>query len=828
MQKEAIMLGDAQEPRLPLEEDDREPQVNPVEWLWIAWRHKFLILVTAAIGFALGALRYTPAKPVYSSEAQVLVVSKSPNVLAEEGKMLSAPVQSYVNTHLVLMKSPLIVGRAVQEGKLGSLESFAGMGDPTDAVAGRLTVDSVMRDSGGRDNILKVSFSGGVAADCPTVVNAVLESYKKFLAETYRDASADTVKFISEARNILENDLNKTEAAYRDLRENSPMIWRGKDAISPLQDRLMAIEMQRSALVLRRGLCEGQLLAIEKARKAGRSNEEVAALVVGLADKLDPTPSLRSDAGMDRGAGPSLKAQLLPLLIEEQALAENWGPKHPQVLSAQQRIRDARNLYTLPSVAFTAAEGKTGDLKRLMNVNMVDTYLESLKKELDSLKVSEETLSGLCDAERTKTRELSTYEIRAADFEKKIARTQVLYDGVVKRLQEASLVKDYGGFDARVIAPAGIGRQISSSTGLLRAMMVPGILGMLCGVGLVYLIEITDKRFRTPEEIRRRLGLRVMSHIPLIEVDDTLREKAADNGTLDPTLITHYRPMSPEAESFRTIRTALYFSNLGDGHKVLQVTSPEPGDGKTTVSSNLAVSIAQSGKKTLLLDADFRRPRVDKVFGVSSEVGMASVLGQGVELEDAIQECGIENLSVLPAGPRPPDPAELLTSPRFAQLLDMLREKYDYVIVDTPPLLPVTDACVVAPRTDGVILAIRISKHGRAHAERAKDILTTLGAQIVGVVVNGLGTGKSRGYGYRYGYGYGYRYKSRRYGYGGYAGYGHGSYGYGGYGYGGYGYGGYAYGDGDSEADEKADQDAEENGHEREAKVKAPPREPAK
>jgi capsular exopolysaccharide synthesis family protein len=563
------------------------------------------------------------------------------------------------------------------------------------------------------------------------------------------------------------------------------------------------------------------LQAIEKARKAGRSNEEVAAMVVGLADKLDSSFAVRSEAAADRTAPATLKAQLLPLLIEEKTLAETWGPKHPQVLTAQQRIRDARNLFTLPSVAFTAAEGKSGDLKRLMNVNLVDTYVQSLRQELDSLKVSEETLSGLCDAERTKTRELSTYEIRAADFEKKIARTQVLYDGVVKRLQEASLVKDYGGFDARIIAPAGIGRRISSSTGLLRAMTVPGILGTLCGVGLVYLIEITDKRFRTPEEIRRRLGLRVVSHIPPIEVDDALREKAADNGTLDPTLIAHYRPMSPEAESFRTIRTALYFSNLGDGHKVLQVTSPEPGDGKTTVSSNLAVSIAQSGKKTLLIDADFRRPRVDKIFGASSEVGMASVLGQGVELEDAIQQCGIENLSILPAGPRPPDPAELLTSPRFAALLDVLREKYQYVIVDTPPLLPVTDACVVAPRADGVLLAIRISKHGRTHAERAKDILTTLGAQIVGVVVNGLGTGKSRGYGY--GYRYGYRSRYRRYGYGGYA-----DYGYGGYGYGGYGYGGYEYGNGDSEADEKADQDTEKNGHERDAKGRTPSREPAK
>lgn len=788
------MLKEPEE--LQSESGDLEHQVNPLELLWIAWRRKSLIILGAAIGLALGALYYAQAKPVYRSEAQVLVVSKRPDVVTDHGTA-GAALQDYVSTHRVLMQSPLVVEQAVREAKLGSLECFAGVeGSPTEIIANSLLVDRVIKDAtaASRDNVLKLSFSGPIADDCCTVVNAVLESYKKFLAETYRDMSADTVKLISEARDLLDGDLKKLEDGYRNLREKSPMIWKGKDEVNPLQDRLMMIEMQRSALLLRRANYDGQLRTIEAARKAGRKNEELVALVSQLADRLDSNVLDRTGGSTyDHYASATLKGLMLPLLTEEQTLSENWGPKHPQLLAARQRIEEARNFFTLPSTAYTKAAGNPGEAKGSLTGNLVDLYVQYLRQEMERMETAEQTLAELYKAEHAKARELTSYEIQDVDFQKKIARTEVLYDGIVKRLQEASMVKDYGGFDARIIAPAGRGKQVAP-----KALLVfPGsaLLGIFCGVGLVYLAEITDKRFRTPDEVRRRLGLRVMSHIPSIRVDDALREQVAASGNLDPMLIAYHRPRSPEAEAFRTVRTALYFSNLGEGHKVIQVTSPERGDGKTTLSTNLAVSIAQSGKRTLLVDADLRKPRVGKIFGVSSELGLASVLGQGMEVADAVQEPGIENLWVLPAGPRPPDPAELLTSSQFAELLDLLRERYDYVVVDTPPLLPVTDACVVAPRADGVVLAIRISAHGRPHAERAKDILATLGAPVAGVVVNGLGAKASGGYGY---------------GYGGYGSYGYGGYGYGGYGYGSYGYGGYGYGD--DEDEDEAEKSAGTNG----------------
>ncbi len=281
-----------------------------------------------------------------------------------------------------------------------------------------------------------------------------------------------------------------------------------------------------------------------------------------------------------------------------------------------------------------------------------------------------------------------------------------------------------------------------------RNLLVSGLLlGTLAGAGLGYLAELSDKGFRTAEEIRRRLGLAVIGHIPQLAPDEAARAAVEAGATaLDPHLCAYYRAKSVEAEAYRAVRTALYFSTQGGGCNLIQVTSPDMGDGKSTLAANLAVSIAQSGKRVVLVDADLRRPRLHKMLGLPANLtGLASVIGGQATLADAVQQTAVPGLFVLPCGPLPPNPAELLTSPRLKEVLDELRASYDFVLVDTPPLLAVTDPCVVAPRVDGVVLTMRMSKKSRPKAERAREILTTLGVKVLGVVVNGVTPGKGGG-----------------------------------------------------------------------------------
>jgi capsular exopolysaccharide synthesis family protein len=717
----------------------------------VAWRRKSLVLLGAVIGLVIGSLYYAQITPLYESTAQVLVVKKRPEAVTGYAAQFSQ-FEDYMNTHQSLLRSPLVVERAVNEGNLSALETFAGEErDLTEAVIENLRVGTVSKNGDvGAESILGLTFRGKVPEECALVIQAVLDSYKQFLGEAYRDMSEDTVKLISAARDMLKNDLADQEKSHREFLQTSPLIWVGKDKVNPRQERLAMIESQRSTLLLRETELEGQLAMIERARSSGRSAEEVIALASDLANKAEHGTTPKNERL-------TLQSQLLPLLVEEQSLLEDLGPNHPHVQSVRKQIEATKKFFALPPATYE----KLHDAPVIDGANAVskkellEHYLQYLNDELAHLKATDQSLREIYDAEHEAARKMASYEIRDQEFRRGIERTQALYDGIIKQLQDVGMVKDYGGFEARVIAPAGVGKKVVPNA--MSVFPVAGLLGVFLGFGLVYLAELMDRKFRTPEEISRQLGSPVLGHIPWFEGCRTNTARAGATGrTLAPMLCTYHEPRSAVSEAYRGLRTALYFSAAGMDHRVIQITSPSSSDGKTTLAANVAVSMAQSGKKVLLIDAELRNPQLHHLFGTTDEVGLASVISETLEYQDAIQETGIPNLWLLPRGSVLPDAAELLTSPRFSELIAAVREQYDYVLVDSAPLLAVTDPCITATRVDGVLLTIRVSQNDRQQALRAKAILSSLGVNLLGVVVNA--TDETDG-GYRYGYrqnGYGY------------------------------------------------------------------------
>lgn len=188
---------------------------------------------------------------------------------------------------------------------------------------------------------------------------------------------------------------------------------------------------------------------------------------------------------------------------------------------------------------------------------------------------------------------------------------------------------------------------------------------------------------------------------------------------------------------FRALRSELCFgTDSGERRKVLQITSPSPGDGKSVIAANLAVSLAQSCRNVLLVDCDLRRPAQHDLFQLNGQEGLSTLLEGESELPDAVQSTAVEGLWVLPCGPRPSNPAELLTSPRFSEFLELARSKYDYVLLDSAPLLSVSDPASIAPRADGVLLVLRLTKDARTLAVDAQQKLDAVNARTLGVVVN--------------------------------------------------------------------------------------------
>jgi capsular exopolysaccharide synthesis family protein len=595
------------------------------------------------------------------------------------------------------------------------------------------------------NNILEVSFSGTRADECATVVNAVLESYKDEIEDTYRNTADDTLKLLTRARDELLKQLSDKEKEYLKFRKNSPfLLSRGRDGAVVSQERLGSLEGKRSSLLLRKAEIQGHLTVLDDGQKKGSAGR--AALLAAAAEWV-ARPAAR-DQTRPGAPAVSIQAELLRLLAEKEQLLERRGPKHPEVEAVEKRIEITRRFLTNP-----AAPWEEGPADR--PADPLAQYQAYFRQQLAETDTALQLVDRLYTDEKSSARALELYEVEDENLRGDKVRVQKLYDSLVERLKDAKLVTDVGGYKARVIAPPKLGRKVSPR--VLFVFPVGLLAGLLLGLSLAYLAEVTDKSFHDADEARRRLRLPLVGHIPRLKpADERLRLALAEGRSLDPLLCAYFRPQSAEAEAYRGVRTALYFSSAGAGYKLLQITSPTSGDGKTTLAANLAVSIAQSGKRVLLVDADLRRPRVHAVFGLAPDVGLGSIILGEAEPAEAIQESGVPGLWLLPCGPIPPNPAELLTSPRFKELLDLLRQQYDFVLVDTPPLLAVTDPSVVAARVDGVLLNVRMAKNGRPAAVRARELLATLGARVLGLVVNDpehrAGTG-----GYGYGYGYGYR-----------------------------------------------------------------------
>lgn len=679
-------------------------------------RHKSLCGLGVVVAVVIGALYYARQTPIYESTAKILIVNKHPENVA--GGAVSY-FNDYMSTHQALVVSPVVIENALKREGLSALR--------TEEVIGGLRV-SAGTSNQGSNNILSLSYRGKVPAECVTVVNAVLASYQEFLEETYNNMSTNTLQLMSEARDKLLVELRDQEQAYREFREGSPLISGNEE--SPAQSRLAMIQSEQSQLLMKKTEFESHLATIQKAKDDGKSDAYIADLVANLS-----ASSRAPAAGAALSDAEKRQTLLLPLVQQEKQLLQHFGANHPAVASVQLRIRETRE----------AIEHPEQDLSR---ANDSVKYVEYLRQELERVETVQNLLTPIYESEFAAAKELTGFELRDEEFQRNMERTQQLYDGVIAQLQDAKLSKDYGGFKADVINPPQFGRKVEPK--LSTVMLSSIVLGCMLGALLAFCADLIDNGFASAEELRGQVSLPVMGHIPQFMTSATRSDDQDQASNLDQSLSAFHSPRSAETEAYRGLRTGLYFSNRGQTNKVIQITSPCPGDGKSTIASNLSVCIAQSGKSVLLIDADMRRPRQQEIFSVESEGGLSTIVALDQELNDVVVESQIKNLWLLPAGPIPPDPAELLTSAKFSELIQAVREQYDYVIVDTGPLLAVSDPCIVSSQVDGLMLAVRLKKTRRKQVARAKEILDSVGAPVLGIVANAIVGSQDKSYGYYY------------------------------------------------------------------------------
>lgn len=289
-----------------------------------------------------------------------------------------------------------------------------------------------------------------------------------------------------------------------------------------------------------------------------------------------------------------------------------------------------------------------------------------------------------------------------------------------------------------------------------RNLGLAGVMGIALAAGLIYLLEMLDYTFKKPEDVERQLELNVIGAVPKFEGGKRGKNKTKDQKQLEQdylkNLITKNDPKAPASEAFREIRTNLHYMSVDKELKTLVVTSPSLGEGKTVTAVNMAVALAKSGKSVLVIDADLRKPKVHHYFGIENDKGLTNIIKGDIDEKEvnSLTLRGIPNLSVIPSGPIPPNPAEILSSNKMKQFLENLKGKYDVIIIDTPPVGQVTDAAILAGIADGTILVFACNQTRIDMAKRAKKALASVNSNIIGTVLTKLDTGRAKYYNYEY------------------------------------------------------------------------------
>jgi capsular exopolysaccharide synthesis family protein len=398
----------------------------------------------------------------------------------------------------------------------------------------------------------------------------------------------------------------------------------------------------------------------------------------------------------------SLKTEINALRQKRTELSQTFIDGAPQMLAVDNQI-------------------KLAEAKLQVEINNVVKVVEN---QFFAARDNEQTLAKALAAQTQEALQLNRKGIEYAALERDAVSNRQLYENLLQRAKETGVTGDFKGSNVRIIDTAEVPR-----TPVLprteRDLLMSLVGGCLLALALVFGFEYMDSRMKTPDDVKEHLGMPFLGLVPVIP---------GKEGAPAPLLDGDVTPAFTEA--MRAVRTAVMFSTADEGARSLVVTSTAPSEGKTLISSNLGVALAQAGLRTLVVDADMRRPRLHDVFGCTQEPGLSNVLVGTARLSVATKATTTPNLHLVPAGHLPPNPAELLGSARYLELLEEFGRSYEWIIIDAPPVMAVTDACVAANRATGVVFVVGAEMTPLRNAKAAVEQLAAVRARFIGAVLN--------------------------------------------------------------------------------------------
>ena len=719
-------------------------------------RRKFIVFLACIVAAGLGYLDYERQPQRFASSTRLMITTQTPPRLVNGDLALQ---REAMPRHTNLLTSQLVLGAAIKNGELKKLDTFTGVQYPISMLSGMVSVNSLSRN----DDTLMIRCEGSDPEDLPIILNQIVEAYKGIISEDSETVGKDTIELIQKLGDQMASDKDTLEARYLGI------IKRHGLAAAATSDQVKNPFLQRMQdLVERKGSLDDQLRqAIYRAKTLSQAinsdddtQRKMAAIdaksYLGLARTSTPSSTdnikkdvIARDQSNRLGLIAAAENRIAELKFERAKLSRVFGKGHNTITNIDDQIsywqgyikrnRDQLVIESQEAEArATVADGNAKEptveeLRAQEDAEWVLLYKMALDREVNRVTFEIQAIDLELEMVEKNATAISQDVAELNLLKKQIEEKREANRAIIDRISEINILADnYTRTRVRVLDPPGNGYKISPV--LSKSLGYAVFLGALVGLALALLIDRSDMSFRSPFEIFERLKIPVVGKIPRIRT--TRKEKPAKGV---PQLVVANRPGSSVSEAFRDIRTALFFRANTDDVKTILFTSPSPGDGKSTTVSNLAVSIAQTGKSVVLVDADFRRPRVDTYFGEPLEPGLINVLEGKQSLSEALCESELQKgLFLLTAGGRPANPGEIVTSPAFKNIVMTLRESFDFVLIDSPPVLPVADPGTIAGIVDGVYLVVRIRKGVKLTAQKAKENLDRVNPNWMGIIVNGI------------------------------------------------------------------------------------------
>jgi capsular exopolysaccharide synthesis family protein len=703
----------------------REPHLY--DYLLILRKHQWLILSFMLAVVSITAIGTFRMQPVYIATSRIEIDRENSNILPFQGTDdYMMDLENYIETQSKILTSETLALQTIRSGILSGQTDFATDPTASDAFAtgslanmkpppelgAFLASLSVKRVPNSR--LMDISFESTSPLQAAQIVNAHIKNFIEQNFQSRYEATTRASTWLTDQLNELKIRVEKAEDA-RIAYERQNQIW-------ALDGDKQNVTTQRFSDLNK------QLTDAQSERMRKQSLFEFAKI-----GDVDTVPQIRDNPTVQ-----DLLRKRSDVNNQYSDALNQYGPNFPKVQRLQAQLKELD----------TAAEKeKKGVIARLES-----EYREARQRE--------ELLTKALDQQKAEVNQMSERMVQYSILKREAEANKTLYDGLLTKLKEAGISAGLRSSNIRVVDPAMV-PTYPARPAKTRNIALSFVIGLVGGIGLALLREYMDNTVKSPDDIEALVRLPSLAVVPAFSESngDRPRSKllkgASSNGHEKRVeLVAQHLPKSQMSEAFRALRTALLLSQADHPPQVILVTSALPREGKTTAAANLAVTLAQLGDRTLLIDADLRKPGIGRLLSLGSGkyAGLSSYLA-GVSSLDlvTIQHPAIPNLSAIPTGPLPPNPADLLSSHKLTEAIAELRTKFKFIVIDSPPVMAATDAVILSVKADGVLLVVRSGETPKEAFTRTRDLLLSVKCHLLGVVLNAVdSTAPDYYYSYRY------------------------------------------------------------------------------